>query len=117
MIEYNEMNELILMEFFEFKKKKVEIEFCDLLIYEREYWESGFEWIVGIDEVGRGCLFGDVVVVVVILFCDLILEGVNDFKKLIEKKCEVLYDVIMEKVLFVGVGFVDVEMIDCFNIK
>lgn len=60
------------------KKKKEVSEPRDLLLYEQEYWDSGFEHIAGIDEVGRGCLFGDVVAAAVILPKDLILEGVND---------------------------------------
>ncbi|WP_431523608.1 ribonuclease HII [Paenibacillus pabuli] len=118
MTELNEMNELIPLEpSSESKKKKAESEPRDLLLHEREYWESGFERIAGIDEVGRGCLFGDVVAAAVILPRDLILEGVNDSKKLTEKKREALYDVIMEKALSVGVGFADAETIDRLNIK
>ncbi|WP_413377445.1 ribonuclease HII [Paenibacillus taichungensis] len=118
----NEMNELIeltqLDALVEPKKKKKElVEPKDLLIYEREYWESGFERIAGIDEVGRGCLFGDVVAAAVILPRDLILEGVNDSKKLTEKKRDALYDIIMEKALSVGIGYADAETIDQLNIK
>lgn len=57
----------------------------DLLNYEREYWPL-YSNIAGIDEVGRGCLFGDVVAAAVILPEGLILEGVNDSKKLSPKK-------------------------------
>ncbi|WP_339277435.1 ribonuclease HII [Paenibacillus sp. FSL W8-0426] len=89
----------------------------DLLFYEREYWASGFEHIAGIDEVGRGCLFGDVVTAAVILPLGLILEGVNDSKKLSEKKRDALYEIIMENAVSVGVGFVDAETIDRINIK
>lgn len=89
----------------------------DLLSYEREYWASGFGHIAGIDEVGRGCLFGDVVTAAVILPPGLILEGVNDSKKLSEKKRDALYEIIMENAVSVGVGFVDAETIDRINIK
>ncbi len=99
------------------KKKKEVSEPRDLLLYEREYWDSGFERIAGIDEVGRGCLFGDVVAAAVILPKDLILEGVNDSKKLTEKKRDALYDIIMEKALAVGIGYADAETIDRLNIK
>ncbi|WP_240636628.1 ribonuclease HII [Paenibacillus silvae] len=99
------------------KKKKEASEPQDLLLYEREYWGSGFEYIAGIDEVGRGCLFGDVVAAAVILPPGLILEGVNDSKKLSEKKREALYDIIMENALAVGVGYADAETIDRMNIK
>ena len=88
----------------------------DLLMYEREYW-SRYIHIAGIDEVGRGCLFGDVVAAAVILPEGLVIEGINDSKKLSAKKRETLYDLIMEQALAVGVGLVDAETIDRINIK
>jgi ribonuclease HII len=89
----------------------------DNLTYEREYWERGKRRIAGVDEVGRGCLFGDVVAAAVILPENLVLEGVTDSKKLTEKKREALYELIMEKALAVGVGIVDVPTIERINIK
>ncbi|CAM2897440.1 ribonuclease HII [Paenibacillus sediminis] len=88
-----------------------------LLIYEQECWEQSYRYVAGIDEVGRGCLFGDVVAAAVILPVGLEIEGINDSKKLTEKKREMLYDIIMEKALAVGVGYVDAETIDRINIK
>lgn len=88
----------------------------DLLIHEREYWQQ-YRYIAGIDEVGRGCLFGDVVAAAVILPQGLVLEGVNDSKKLSEKKREQLYDIIVDKALAVGIGYADAETIDKINIK
>lgn len=92
-------------------------ELNDLLSYEKEYWNLSYQHIAGIDEVGRGCLFGDVVAAAVILPMGLILEGVNDSKKLSAKKRDQLYDVIMEQAISVGVGRVDAAMIDKINIK
>ncbi len=89
----------------------------DLLGYEREYWEKSFQHIAGIDEVGRGCLFGDVVAAAVILPQGLVLEGVNDSKKLSPKKREALFDEIMREAAAVGIGLVDAETIDRINIK
>lgn len=89
----------------------------DLLKYEREYWQAGYPHIAGIDEVGRGCLFGDVVAAAVILPQGLVLEDVNDSKKLSAKKREKLYDLIMEQAIAVGIGFVDAATIDQINIK
>lgn len=89
----------------------------DLLTYEKEYWQRSFQHIAGIDEVGRGCLFGDVVAAAVILPNGLILEEVNDSKKLTAKKRERLYDIIMKEALAVSTGFVDAETIDRLNIK
>lgn len=88
----------------------------DLLSYEREYW-TDHSYIAGIDEVGRGCLFGDVVAAAVILPEGLVLDGINDSKKLSAKKRDALYDLIMENALAVGVGQVDAETIDRINIK
>lgn len=88
-----------------------------MLEYERELWQQGKLLIAGVDEVGRGCLFGDVVAAAVILPQGLILEEVNDSKKLSEKKREILYETIMQEALAVGVGIVDVMMIERINIK
>jgi ribonuclease HII len=88
-----------------------------VLNYETELWEQGYSRIAGVDEAGRGCLFGDVVAAAVILPPGLVIEGVNDSKKLSEKKRESLYDTIMEKALAVGVGVVDVPTIERINIK
>ncbi|WP_433943419.1 ribonuclease HII [Paenibacillus sp. SN-8-1] len=89
----------------------------DMLTYEKQYWRENFRHIAGIDEVGRGCLFGDVVAAAVILPQDTLIEGVTDSKKLSEKKREMLYETIMEKAVAVGVGFADAETIDRINIK
>lgn len=88
----------------------------DLLSYEREYWSS-YRYIAGVDEVGRGCLFGDVVAAAVILPQGLLLEDVDDSKKLSPKKREKLYDLIMEKAVAVGIGYADVATIDRINIR
>ncbi|MEF2965242.1 ribonuclease HII [Paenibacillus sp. M1] len=88
----------------------------DLLMYEKEHWPS-YRHIAGIDEVGRGCLFGDVVAAAVILPQGLVLEDVNDSKKLSPKKRDMLYDVIMEHAIAVGIGYADAAMIDRINIK
>ena len=93
-----------------------EVKVIDLLKYEREYGER-YIHIAGIDEVGRGCLFGDVVAAAVILPKGLVIEGINDSKKLSAKKRDALYDEIMEKALAVGVGQVNAEEIDRINIK
>ncbi|WP_440962418.1 ribonuclease HII [Paenibacillus nitricinens] len=88
-----------------------------MLAYEKEGWEQSYRRIAGVDEVGRGCLFGDVVAAAVILPEGLIIEGVNDSKKLTAKKREALYEIIMEQALAVGVGYVDSNVIDEINIK
>lgn len=89
----------------------------ELLKYERECITEGYHHIAGVDEVGRGCLFGDVIAAAVIMPEGVIIEGVNDSKKLSEKKREQLYEQIMEQALAVGVGYVDSATIDEINIK
>mgnify|MGYP003301677536 CR=1 FL=1 len=64
----------------------------DLWIYEKELFKDGIEFIGGVDEVGRGPLVGPVVAACVILPVNYELEGLNDSKKLSEKKRDKLYD-------------------------
>lgn len=88
-----------------------------MLEHEQQLWEQGLIHIGGVDEAGRGCLFGDVVAAAVILPPGIIIEGVNDSKQLSEKKRNVLYDEIMEQAVAVGVGIADVYTIERINIK
>lgn len=83
-------------------------------IYEKKYADC--EYICGIDEVGRGPLAGPVVAGAVILpkNCDILY--LNDSKQLTAKKREELYDIIMERAVATGIGFVSPERIDEINI-
>ena len=83
--------------------------------YEHEY-EGQYELICGIDEAGRGPLAGPVVAGAVILTKDCEILGLNDSKKLSEKKREELYDEIMEKAVAAAVGIVGPARIDEINI-
>ncbi|SVD07001.1 uncharacterized protein METZ01_LOCUS359855, partial [marine metagenome] len=87
-----------------------------MLEYEHKHWSSGKEYLAGIDEAGRGPLAGPVVSAAVILPQDIELPGVNDSKKISEKKREVLYGDIQERALSVGIGCADVAEIDEKNI-
>ncbi len=82
--------------------------------YEKKY--ADYEYICGIDEVGRGPLAGPVVAGAVILPKDCDILYLNDSKKLSEKRREELYDVIMEKAVAVGIGFNSPARIDEINI-
>ena len=82
--------------------------------FEKEY--ASYSYICGIDEVGRGPLAGLVVAGAVILPKDCDILYLNDSKQLSEKKREELYDVIMEKAVSTGLGFVSPERIDQINI-
>ena len=84
--------------------------------FETELYESGINYIAGIDEVGRGPLVGPVVTAAVILPRDFYDERINDSKKLTEKKRELLYDVIMENAVSVGIGISSEDVIDEINI-
>lgn len=88
----------------------------DWLRYEREELENGAAYVCGVDEAGRGPLAGPVFAAAVILPEGLIIEGVNDSKKLSEKKREALFDVICEKALAYSVSAVDEATIDEINI-
>lgn len=88
----------------------------DLYRFEKELWNEGYEFVAGCDEAGRGPLFGPVVCASVILPHDFVLEGLNDSKKLTEKKREEYFPIIMEKALYVGVEIVSHKEIDEINI-
>ncbi|MGO4374378.1 ribonuclease HII, partial [Paenibacillus sp. MCAF20] len=88
-----------------------------MLQFERALWSDGYKTIAGVDEVGRGCLFGDVVAGAVILPPGLIIDGVDDSKKLSEKKRDMLYDIILRQSVAWSVARVDAETIDRINIK
>lgn len=85
-------------------------------IYERDLRAAGKRYIAGVDEVGRGPLAGPVVAVCVILPEDFDVLGVDDSKKLSEKKREQLYDAILSEALAYGIGMQDNASIDEINI-
>lgn len=86
----------------------------NMKIYERKY--SDYEFIAGIDEVGRGPLAGPVVTCAVILPKDFNVLYINDSKKLTEKKREELYEEIMKHAISVGIGIESPKVIDDINI-
>ncbi|OKZ57640.1 MAG: ribonuclease HII [Clostridium sp. 26_21] len=97
-------------------KEKEEQRLEKLKEYENELQNKGFEYICGIDEAGRGPLAGPVVVASVIMPKDSIIEGINDSKKVSEKKREKLYDLILEQAISYGVGIIGQDEIDDINI-
>ncbi|MBQ3057427.1 MAG: ribonuclease HII [Clostridia bacterium] len=84
--------------------------------YEKAAVTSGFKLICGVDEAGRGPLAGPVCAAAVILPEDLEIPGLNDSKKLSEKKREQLYDIITEKAIAYCVAFGTLEEIEEKNI-
>lgn len=88
----------------------------DLWEIENEILAGGTAPVCGVDEAGRGPLAGPVCAAAVILPQGLMIEGLNDSKKLTEKKREALYDVICEKAVAYGIAFATVEEIEQLNI-
>ena len=86
------------------------------LFYENEYIKAGKKFICGVDEAGRGPLAGPVYAAAVILPSGLLIEGVNDSKKLTAKKREYLYEIIKEKALCYSIETASVQEIDKINI-
>lgn len=97
-------------------KEKEETRLKLLKEQENELRKKGFKTICGIDEAGRGPLAGPVVVASVIMPEDSMIEGVNDSKKVSEKKREKLYDQILEEAISYGVGIIGQDEIDEINI-
>lgn len=88
----------------------------DTLEFEKQEQSKGATLIAGVDEVGRGPLAGPVVVASVIMPTDELIEGVDDSKKLSEKKREKLYPLILEKAICYNLAVVDEKTIDEINI-
>ena len=88
----------------------------DWLHYENIAYEKGYVKICGVDEAGRGPLSGPVCAAAVILPKGKIIEGVNDSKKLSEKKREKLFDIIKEESTAYSIGWASVEEIESINI-
>ena len=97
------------------KEKELE-RLTNLKSMEKELYDKGFEYICGIDEAGRGPLAGPVVVAGVIMPKDSMIEGVNDSKKVSEKKREKLYDMILEEAISYSVAIIGQDVIDDINI-
>jgi ribonuclease HII len=102
-------------------RKKLTIEEEKARVYEmqaieREKRNEGFQYIAGVDEAGRGPLAGPVYAAAVILPEDVFIEGINDSKKLSEKKREALFDEICQKAIAYSICSVDEKRIDEINI-
>ena len=86
------------------------------MTYEREAWSQGFRTVCGVDEAGAGPLMGPVYAAAVILPRECVIEGLNDSKKLTEKKREALYEVITATALAWSVASVSATEIDATDI-
>lgn len=97
-------------------KEKERERLIHLKSMEKDLYEKGFELICGIDEAGRGPLAGPVVIAGVIMPKDSMIEGVNDSKKVSEKKREKLYDSILDEAISYSVAIIGQDIIDEINI-
>lgn len=88
----------------------------DWFLYEKEAIENGYNIVCGVDEAGRGPLAGPVFSAAVILKTGEDIEGLNDSKKISEKKRELLFDVIKERAVDYSVAFATEEEVDELNI-
>ena len=84
--------------------------------FEEKHYSEGFSAVCGCDEAGRGPLCGPVVAAAVILPRGLVIDGLNDSKKLSEKKREALFDVIREKAIAYAIAEASPAEIDEYNI-
>ena len=88
----------------------------EMLDYEKQYLEKGYKLIAGVDEVGRGPLAGPVATACVIMDLDNLVQGVDDSKKLSEKKREQLFDEILSHAISYKISYKSPEEIDKYNI-
>ncbi|MFH1076891.1 MAG: ribonuclease HII [Pseudomonadota bacterium] len=84
--------------------------------FENAAYNSGSKLVTGIDEAGRGPLAGPVVAAAVLLPQHINLPGINDSKKLSPSKRELLYELIYNKAVTIGIGIIDAAIIDKINI-
>lgn len=84
--------------------------------FENEARNNGYKYVCGVDEAGRGPLAGPVCAAAVILPEDCVIEGLNDSKKISEKKREALFDVIKEKAIAYSIAYGTLEEIEEYNI-
>lgn len=88
----------------------------DLWSYENEVYGEGYELVCGVDEAGRGPLAGPVCAAAVILPKGFVIPGLDDSKKLSEKKRDELFEIIIQSALSYGIAFASVEEIEEHNI-
>ncbi|MBU0900185.1 ribonuclease HII [bacterium] len=88
----------------------------DLYLHENSLISTGVNYICGVDEVGRGSLAGPVVAAAVVMPKNLIIDGVDDSKKLTSAKREYFYKIISKSALNMGIGIIEEKVIDYLNI-
>lgn len=89
---------------------------CKLLEYENQYYDKGYEYIIGLDEAGRGPMAGELVVAGVIFPKGYYDERIYDSKQLSAKKREKMFDIIIEHALAYHIEIISVEDVDKLNV-
>lgn len=84
--------------------------------YEEKYYQAGYDYIIGLDEAGRGPMAGELVVAGVVFPKGFYDERINDSKQLSAKKREVLYDLIIENALYYDIEIISVADVDRLNV-
>lgn len=84
--------------------------------YENKYYQQGYDYIIGLDEAGRGPMAGELVVAGVIFPQGFYDERINDSKQLSSKKREELYDLVIENALAYNIEIISVEEVDDLNV-
>lgn len=96
--------------------RQLNAKFNEMTVYENKWRAKGYKYIAGVDEVGRGPLAGPVVAAAVILPEDFFLPGIDDSKKLTEKKRNEYEEIIRRDALAIGVAMIHANEIDTINI-
>ena len=96
------------------KYEDEKIRLDNMRLFEKPLYQTGIRYIAGIDEVGRGPLAGPVVACALILEKDVLIEGINDSKKVSEAKREKLFDIILENSVVYGLGIVNEKVIETY---
>lgn len=98
------------------REKLLKQKLIDMSVYEKELYEKGISTVAGVDEVGRGPLAGPVLAACVVLLGGWDIPGLDDSKKLSEKKRNEMFQIISDKALAIGIGMADNNTIDEINI-
>ena len=98
------------------REKLLKQKLIDISVYEKELYAKGISTVAGVDEVGRGPLAGPVLAACVVLPADWDIPGLDDSKKLSEKKRNEMFQIISDRALAIGTGMADNNTIDEINI-
>ena len=98
------------------REKLLKQKLIDMSVYEKELYAKGISTVAGVDEVGRGPLAGPVLAACVVLPADWDIPGLDDSKKLSEKKRNEMFQIISDRALAIGTGMADNNTIDEINI-